>query len=81
MGSASAEEHQACAWACWVLKNTDMPKAKALRAASKKFGVTQAAVDRAVTLALGEDWLRDRGRYLTQKYAPIALRNHVARDF
>ncbi|WP_215842083.1 hypothetical protein HHS34_005310 [Acidithiobacillus montserratensis] len=61
---------RAGSWACWVLGSTDMPKPKALRTASEKFGVSMAAIERYVIDTMGKEWLTDRGRRMSRQYGP-----------
>ncbi|MGE0047706.1 MAG: hypothetical protein AB7T01_02060 [Acidithiobacillus sp.] len=58
----------ACRWACWVFDNTDMPKRKVLQRAAQRFGVTAKAVERAIDVAKGPDYLSERSERMLQKY-------------
>ena len=60
----------ACAWACWVFVSTDMPKRKVLQRASQHFGVSAAAVERAVLSSQGENYLAERAERMVEEYRP-----------
>ncbi len=61
----------ACSMACEMLEDTDTPKSKVFRYASNEFGVSMAAVERAVKARMGEEWLRERGMQMAMKYGHL----------
>jgi predicted nuclease of restriction endonuclease-like RecB superfamily len=60
----------ACGWACWTFENTDMPKRKVLQRASQRFGVSMAAIERAVLAAMGEGRLAERAERMVEQFKP-----------